>query len=87
MKLEVYITYCLFTDEEAFRNRDISFETDYRKDANEWIRERGPYLMKVCASCELGDGGAMEFAYGDTAAEARKELKSILKTYGNEYTI
>lgn len=78
----INITYCIFADEDAFRRRDIRFETDYRHTALCWLKARPGYLMKVCASCEISAGGAMEFAYADTAAEARKKLKSILKEYG-----
>ena len=82
MNPEIYITYCIFDDENAFHHRDIRFETDYRHTALQWIRERPDYIMKVCASCEISSGGAMLFGYGDTASEARKELKSQLKEYG-----
>lgn len=82
MKPEIYITYCIFADEDAFKHRDIRFETDYRHTALQWLKGRPDYIMKVCASCEISNGGAMEFAYGDTAKEARAELQKRLNYYG-----
>lgn len=76
MKVEVYITYCIFND------GDIRFETEDRAVARQWIKEREGYIMKVCASCEISSGGAMEFGYGDTVAGARKALKKRLEYYG-----
>lgn len=91
MKLETYTTYCVCDTEEQLKERDFSFETEDRGLAHYFKRVRGYSIVKACVSCTLDNtpDGVAEFAYGDTVAEARKELRALLRrVYGNRsYTI
>ena len=91
MKLEVYISYCVYYSMQDFHDRDSMFETDDRNLAKHYIKTRGGNFLKACASCCLDNNqdGVWEFAYGDTAREARKELRALLaRVYGKGfYTI
>lgn len=91
MKLETYTTYCVCDTEEQLKERDFSFETEDRGLALYFKRVRGYSIVKACVSCTLNNtpDGVAEFAYGDTVAEARKELRALLRrVYGSRtYTI
>lgn len=91
MKLETYTTYCVCDTEEQPKKRDFSFETEDRGLALYFKRVRGYSIVKACVSCTLNytPDGVADFAYGDTVAEARIELRALLRrVYGSRtYTI
>lgn len=89
IKLESYISFCVFSSQKGFENRNILDQFDTKKEAKEYCKENGGGIIKAECSVTIGDWdhGPSEFGYGDTVAEARNDLKDILRRCHSDYTI
>lgn len=90
MKLETYKSYVIAADETAFNDRCFIDEVETLKEAKRVCREYRANTIKVCVSCFIDNdtNKASEFGYGDTALEAKRDLKRLLNNlYGDCYTL
>lgn len=87
IKLESYISFCVFSSQKGFENRKYIADFDTLKEARDYCRSKG-YIIKVECSVTIGEeNGPSEFAYGDTVSDAKKNMRDLLRRIYSNYTI